>query len=137
MDTPYEPGQSKDRNGGTRLRRGQVRTRLTLLPGQNGTRKMVDKYGQKLVAVRYRYDAEQRRRFKTVELIEEILPWAPPVTAAPPGPVYLSIGYEELAVRQAVKEAGGKWDPQRRLWQLDGHQAHALGLSTRIVNAAQ
>lgn len=57
----------------------RTRTRLTLRPGQNGTKKLQDKYGERLLAVRYRYDPARRVRIKTVELIEEQLPWiAPP-----------------------------------------------------------
>lgn len=54
-----------------------LRTRLTLAPGENGTKKVVQRYGDRLVAVRYRYDAERRLRLKTVELIEEQTPWIP------------------------------------------------------------
>ncbi len=54
-----------------------MQTRLSLRPGQKGTKKLVVKYGDRLVAVRYRYDAEQKRRYKTVELIVEESPWSP------------------------------------------------------------
>lgn len=46
-----------------------METRLTLGPGQNSTRKLVARFGKRLVRVRYRYDAEQRKRYTTVELI--------------------------------------------------------------------
>lgn len=52
-----------------------MRTRLTLAPGANGTKKLMERYGTRLVCVRYRYDDERRRRIKTVELIEEESPW--------------------------------------------------------------
>jgi hypothetical protein len=51
-----------------------MKTRLALRPGQNGTKKLVAKYGARLVAVRYRYDPAYRIRLKTVELIGEQLP---------------------------------------------------------------
>jgi hypothetical protein len=53
--------------------RGEVRmeTRLTLAPGQNGTKKLLARYGDRLVCVRYRYDSERAVRHKTVELIVE------------------------------------------------------------------
>ena len=51
-----------------------MKTRLILQPGQNGTKKLQLKYGGRLVAVRYRYDADRRLRFKTVELVEEQMP---------------------------------------------------------------
>jgi hypothetical protein len=44
-----------------------MRTRLHLKPGQKGTKRLLALYGDSLVCVRYRYDAERRKRFKTVE----------------------------------------------------------------------
>ena len=46
-------------------------TRLKLKPGQKGTKALVEKYGDALVCVRYRYDETSRTRLKTVELIVE------------------------------------------------------------------
>jgi hypothetical protein len=46
-----------------------MKTRRKLLPGQPGTKQLVKLYGDRLVCVRYRYDCEQQRRIKTVELI--------------------------------------------------------------------
>ncbi|MGA8050102.1 MAG: hypothetical protein WCA09_07985 [Burkholderiales bacterium] len=54
-----------------------METRLTLRPGQHGTRKLVARFGERLVRVRYLYDAEAGRRLKTVELIVESVPWTP------------------------------------------------------------
>jgi hypothetical protein len=46
-----------------------LRTRLTLAPGQNGTKKLARRFGERLICVRYRYDEVTKRRFKTVELV--------------------------------------------------------------------
>jgi hypothetical protein len=54
-----------------------METRLTRQPGQNGTKRLVERFGERLVCVRYRYDAEHGRRYKTVELIVESVPWRP------------------------------------------------------------
>ena len=54
-----------------------METRLTLRPGQHGTRKLVERYGERLLRVRYLYDAASGRRLKTVELIVESVPWTP------------------------------------------------------------
>lgn len=48
-----------------------VITRLKLKPGQKGTKALVEKYGDALVCVRYRYDEASRTRIKTVELVVE------------------------------------------------------------------
>jgi hypothetical protein len=45
-----------------------MRIFLHLKPGQKGTRQLLSQYGDRLVCVRYRYDAQQKKRFKTVEL---------------------------------------------------------------------
>ncbi len=105
-----------------------LRTRLTLAPGANGTKKLVSRYGDRLVCVRYRYDSEKRKRLKTVELIEEESSWLP--SAA----VYLvKIGYDEVALREQVKQAGGSWSPERRLWTMRAEVVRRLGLEARVA----
>ena len=112
-----------------------MKTRLTLKPGQNGTKKMQLKYGGRLVAVRYRYDERRRLRLKTVELIEEELPWVPslPAHRDPRELVLVRIHFEEASLREAAKLHGGKWLQERKLWQLSVGAAYRLGLDTRIV----
>ena len=111
-----------------------MKTRLTLKPGQNGTKKLVTKYGHKLVAVRYRYDPVYRVRFKTVELVEEELPWDPVLNGRKLDDlVLLRLHYHEDDLRQSVKAAGGMWLPERKLWQLSYRLVRAMGLDSRIV----
>lgn len=50
-------------------------TKLTLKPGKRGTKKLVRKYGDRLICVRYRYDDKKKMRYKTVELIIDARPW--------------------------------------------------------------
>lgn len=45
-----------------------------LKPGQKGTRRLVEKYGESLLCVRYRYDAKRGVRLQTVEIIVEEKP---------------------------------------------------------------
>jgi hypothetical protein len=54
-----------------------MRTRLHLKPGQRGTKRLSEKYGEQLVCVRYRYDDATKKRYKTVELIVDVAEWAP------------------------------------------------------------
>ncbi|WP_322816587.1 hypothetical protein [Chloroflexus sp.] len=54
-----------------------MRTRLKLKPGQRGTKKLQALYGDRLICVRYRYDFETGRRFKTIELIVDEKAWSP------------------------------------------------------------
>ena len=51
--------------------------RQKLNPGEKGTKKMVETYGDQLVCVRYRYDVQRKRRYKTVELIVDVVQWQP------------------------------------------------------------
>jgi hypothetical protein len=39
-----------------------MQTRLTLKPGQKGTKKLIAKYGDPLVCVGYRYDPQTKKR---------------------------------------------------------------------------
>jgi hypothetical protein len=112
-----------------------ARVRLHLRPGQKGTKHLLAQYGDRLVCVRYRYDAQRNKRFKTVELVVAERDWKPPRPRfAHDQTVPLRIAFTEVAVRDRVKQAGGKWDPERRVWQLRHDRVVALGLSRRIVD---
>jgi hypothetical protein len=111
------------------------RVRLHLKPGQKGTKQLLAQYGDRLICVRYRYDAQRKKRFKTVELLVAERDWEPP------GPrfahdqiVWLRVAFADVAVRDRVKQAGGTWNPERRLWQLGYDRVIALGLNSRIVD---
>jgi hypothetical protein len=117
-----------------------MEARVTLRPGQRGTKKLVERFGDRLICVRYRYDASQRKRFTTVELVGEEAPWRSAIPSRGTRPigetseqVAVRVGYREEVLRQQVKAAGGRWDADRRLWQLPLSRARALGLVDRIV----
>ncbi|MDY6921765.1 MAG: hypothetical protein SV765_16320 [Pseudomonadota bacterium] len=46
----------------------------TLRPGDSGTKRLKQRYGDRLVCVRYRKDAGRQRRYTTVELIVDEAP---------------------------------------------------------------
>ena len=50
-------------------------TTKTMLAGKPGTSKCVKKYGDALLCVRYKYDLQNKRKLKTVELVIENEPW--------------------------------------------------------------
>ena len=111
-----------------------MRTRLTLHPNQDGAKQLRERYGERLVCVRYRYDETTKERWKTVELIIEKSAWEPPKPKWQEDTlVALQVAAQERAVRQQVKAAGGKWNPKEVVWELPYGQAVALGLSARIV----
>ena len=110
------------------------RVRLHLKPGQRGTKQLLAQYGDRLICVRYRYDAERKKRFKTVEILVAERDWEPPRPRfADDQIVGLRVAFADVAVRERVKQAGGTWNPERRVWLLRYERVVALGLSGRIV----
>ena len=115
-------------------------TQTTLRPGQKGTKKLVGKYGDRLICVRHRHDPATGRRCTTVELIEEeaqaqfgdrhaanaLAPSRPTVLA-------VRVEYWESDLRAKVKAAGGIWRPRHKLWELRYDDVVALGLESRVV----
>lgn len=98
------------------------------MPGANGTKSLVERYGERLVCVRYRYDEERRKRIKTVELVEEESSWVPSA------PIYLvKIGYEEAELREKIKAAGGRWNAAKKAWLVSGLEMRRLGLEDRAI----
>jgi hypothetical protein len=135
-----------------------MKTRLVLKAGDKGTRKVVREFGERLVCVRYRYDEVGRRRLKTAEIVVEEVPWDPGSkgrsrseqgevkqgaagsASTPDGPtdgdeqrVTIQILYGEKDLRALVKEAGARWLPDDRLWELELGAVRRLGLEGRIV----
>ena len=110
-----------------------MRARLKLKPGQRGTKKLVSQYGARLICVRYRYDEKQQKRFKTVEIIVEEIPWTPKQKKIDKTAIVdLRIGYGEMELRRKVRSAGGKWNRAKQLWEIAYEQALSLGLENRI-----
>ncbi len=86
--------------------------------------------------MRYRYDAQRKKRFKTVELIIVERDWDPPAPRfADAAMVGVRVGFAEVELRQQVKQAGGKWNGSRKVWELRYDQVVALKLEGRIVEA--
>ena len=81
-----------------------------------------------MICVRYRYDVEQRRRIKTVELIEEESPWTPAAAL-----YVVKIPYEDIALRTAVKSAGGRWNAERKAWLVSRATVRRLQLEDRVI----
>jgi hypothetical protein len=53
-------------------------TLLHLKPGQKGTKQLLTQYDNRPICMRYRYDAQRKKRFKAVELIIAEREWEPP-----------------------------------------------------------
>jgi len=89
------------------------RVRLHLKPGQKGTKQLLAQYGDRLICVRYRYDAQRKKRSKTVELLVAERDWEPPQPRFAQDP-------DRRATRRLCRHGGprpgeaGRWDLESR-----------------------
>ena len=112
-----------------------MKIKRVVKPGQAGTKKLMERYGENLVCVRYRYDEGKKRMFKTIELIIENMPWQPNTKKIPMNKmVNLRINVDEVELRKRVKTVGGKWNPGKQVWSLPYKSVVELGLTDRIVD---
>ena len=110
------------------------KARLTLRPGDPGTKRLTEEYRDKLIAVRYRYDEGNGRRYTTVELIVDDSPWVPERRFSHPDrQVGLRIGWEEKAHQARLRAVHARWDPAGKLWWIPLHLVTQLGLEERIA----
>jgi len=125
--------------------RDRLGVRLRLPAGRDGTKKLTKKYGDRLICVRYRYDEQNGKRYKTVELIEEEMAWQPPRLDGTKVSSKLRssdrcgvrIGYGETELREQAKACGAIWRPKQKLWEMSFAQVLALGLEDRMVGSNQ
>ena len=113
-----------------------------LNPGARGTKRYVEEYGDRLVCVRYRHDGVRKKRLTTVEIIVAEADLTRLYTEAAKAiyphhnqQVFVRIGYQETQLQKLVKQAGGQWQRERKLWRMRRHLAIELGLRDRIVEA--
>ena len=106
----------------------------TITTGKPGTKTLLKKYGTNLISVRYRYDNQRHCKILTVELIEEIKPWHPNHKRIPKNKImFLKITYDEIHLRRLVKDEGGRWNSERRLWEIPYSKVLELGLENRLI----
>jgi hypothetical protein len=111
-----------------------VIARLKLKPGQKGTKALVEKYGDDLVCVRYRYDEASRTRIKTVELVlerKQLPPSAKNIKDETLVPVQIAYGEAELG--RMARAAGGNWDPDVKLWYIKYGKIKGTTLEEHII----
>jgi|SRR6056297_3316940 len=103
--------------------------------GDKGTKKLVNKYGEKLLSVRYVYDFDRKIKMKTVELIEKIEKWNPNTQNVPWNKImHLKVEYGEAHIGRLIRSAGGRWNKEKRYWELEYREVISLGLESRIIN---
>lgn len=121
-----------------------MRITTTLRPGQKGTKHLTEKYGERLICVRYRLDRKTGKRYTTIELIEQE---SETCIHAADDRLYqyqhnsqmlgLRIEYWETDLREKVKQAGGIWRPRHKLWELPYSEVVSLELESRVVGKGQ
>ena len=113
-----------------------METRATLRPGQKGTRKLIERFGDRLVCVRYLYDAGACRRYKTIELIVSSAQWRPRQRnprRRDDEIVAVRIAYHETDLCERAKRLGALWHPAQKLWEITWRDAKRLEITDRIA----
>lgn len=103
--------------------------------GKPGTKKLLEKYHERLLNVRYIYNSVRGIKMKTVELLEEQKPWKRERQFIPPNKImHLRVEYDEVSVRKLIKACGGRWNKEKSYWELAYREVQILGLENRILN---
>jgi hypothetical protein len=116
-------------------KRHKQKVKRIVQPGQPGTKKLVKRYEDNLLCVRYRYDEQKLMMYKTTEIIIEDKPWQEnPEKILKNKIMNLRIDYNEVELRNRIKACGGKWNYQRKVLQLSYEKVKELDLLDRIVD---
>jgi hypothetical protein len=77
----------------------------------------VARFGTALICVRYRYDERTGDNLTTAELIVDR---RPRLTSRyrDRDMVAVAVPYTETALREKLKAAGGRWNPEERVWRV-------------------
>ncbi len=113
----------------------------TLKAGKNGTKRLVQIYGEDLVAVRYRLDSTKQVSYTTIELIIERKPAPSRGVDHTARRLYLNrqtvavrILRHETDLQRLAKSVGARWQPDRQVWLVRRGDAQKLGLNERIIS---
>jgi len=96
----------------------QMKVHKHLKPGQNGTHRLVARYGSALLCVRYRYDAIRDMRIKTAEIIVDEKPGRAAPRLRDSDSVLVQVPFTMGALRERLKAVGARWDPGEKLWRV-------------------
>lgn len=89
-----------------------------LKPGQKGTRRLLEQFGDRLLCVRYRYDEIRQVRMKTVEIIVDERPCDPNMRHRDKDIVAVMVPFTKMDLRDRLKAAGGRWNPEEKIWRV-------------------
>ena len=111
-----------------------MRTIKKLIPGKPGTKKHVAQYGKNLVCVRYRHDEKRKRKLTTVEIIVEDVPLQQKTRKPPMNKIVnIRIEFGEIDLGRMVRSEGGRWNRDKKVWELPFKKAIELKLLDRII----
>lgn len=116
-----------------------MKIKATLKPGQNGTKRLLEKYGNRLVCVRYRYDEGTGKRYTTAEVVVDessdvvVVRESDCVRAHQSLRFGVRIDYWESELREKAKARGAIWRPRQKLWEMRYDDVIELGLESRVV----
>ena len=112
----------------------EMKTYAHLKPGQKGTRRLVETYGEKLLCVRYRYDEKRGVKVKTVEIIVDEKPLRHP-RYNDDDVVPISVAFDETELRDALKKIRARWEPQIKMWFAPYRLIRGTPLEAKIAAA--
>lgn len=124
---------ASDRENGRASPIGRMKVSKKIHPGERGAIKLVHKYGDRTVCVRYRIDEAGTRRYTTIELLVE----SAAVQKKPPAVVAIRVGFTETALHATLKAEHARWDRLAKVWRLPRATARRLKLVDRIVDERQ
>ncbi len=87
-------------------------------PGQKGTQRLVNRFGAALICVRYRYDERTGDNLTAAEIIVDRRPRLMTTRYRDTDMVAVAVPYTETALREKLKAAGGRWNPEERVWRV-------------------
>jgi hypothetical protein len=107
----------------------KLRVSKKLATTNRGAITLAREFGDALVCVRHRIDAEARFRYTTVELLIEKAEMRPRQVKM----VNIRVHPKEYGLRNVVRAAGALWDSKIGLWRIPKRVATVLHLTARIV----
>jgi hypothetical protein len=109
--------------------RDRTRVVKRLDPTQPGAINLARRYGEALVCVRYRHDADGLHRMTTVELVVERVP----IVRRPSPIVAVVLSLNDPKLRAKAMTLGATWDAKMRVWRMSREVAKKLGVLGGIV----
>ena len=110
--------------------RPQTRVTKTMSPDQPGAIKLAREYGESLICVRYRCNAELTTRYTTVELLLQETPIQRSTEALKL--IQVQMPWDDAELRKKAAEMGASWNCNTKRWTMPLYVARALGLTERV-----